>query len=136
MPSPNHQSHVRPKVLIDIQISVRRLHPLSRYAPALAGLGYVHAPHPDDAFAPFFHRPGSWPHSHHVHVVRAGGEEERRTLAFRDSLRAHPEVALAYAALKRELAPRFAAERFESRQAYAQAKSGFIERITRRALAS
>jgi GrpB-like predicted nucleotidyltransferase (UPF0157 family) len=45
------------KPVIDIQISVRRLHPIDLYAGRLAQLGYVHFPHPDDAFAPFFHRP-------------------------------------------------------------------------------
>ena len=71
------------KPVIDIQVSVARLQPLDRYAPALQRLGYVHLPHADDAFAPFFHRPAGWPHTHHVHVVEAGSAEERRTLAFR-----------------------------------------------------
>jgi len=64
-------------------------------------------PHPDDAFCPYFHRPSAWPHTHHVHVVAPGGTEERRTLAFRDYLRGHPEVAREYERLKRGLAPHF-----------------------------
>ena len=78
--------------------------------------------------------PGSWPHTHHIHVVRSGGDEERLTLAFRDHLRAHPDVAHEYPALKRDLAPHSSARRHETRQAYVEAKGGFIERITRRAL--
>src|SRR5262245_29993178 len=81
------------KPVIDIQISVAALHPIAAYEPALARLGYVHMPHADDAFAPFFHRPAAWPHTHHVHVVQAGSSEERRTLAFRDYLRTHPDAA-------------------------------------------
>jgi GrpB-like predicted nucleotidyltransferase (UPF0157 family) len=120
------------KPIIDIQVSVARLHPLDVYASALATLGYLHVPHPDDAFCPFFHRPAAWPHTHHVHLVEAGAEEERRTLGFRDYLRAHPEAAREYAALKAQLAREFAGDDFASREAYAAAKSAFIERILSR----
>jgi len=122
------------KPVIDIQVSARRLHPIERYAPALERLGYVHLVHPDDAFAPFFHRPASWPHTHHVHVVQAGGEEERRTLAFRDYLRDHAEIAREYEALKRRLAPGYIATTAGSQQAYADAKGELIRAVTERAL--
>ena len=81
------------KSIIDIQVSVRQLQPLEAFAEPLKSLGYVHVPHPDDSFCPFFHKPATWPHTHHVHVVESGGAEERRTLAFRDYLREHPEAA-------------------------------------------
>ena len=123
------------KPIIDLQISVERLHPIEAYAPWLVELGYVHVPHPDDAFCPFFHRPATWPHTHHVHVVQAGGDEERRTLAFRDYLREHAEAVREYADLKRRLALEHSAATFSTRQAYALAKSDFIARITERALA-
>jgi GrpB-like predicted nucleotidyltransferase (UPF0157 family) len=117
------------KPVIDIQIAVADLQPLERYAAPLARLGYVHLPHHDDAVCPFFHRPAQWPHTHHVHVVEAGGDEERRTLAFRDYLRAHADVAREYDALKRQLAQRFNGEDVASREAYAAAKSAFITRV-------
>lgn len=123
------------KPVIDIQVSVHRLQPIEEYASRLAGLGYVHLPHADDSFCPFFHRPAAWPHTHHLHVVLSGGTEERRTLAFRDYLRAHSEAAREYEAAKRELAPRYDAASFGSRQAYADAKSELIARMTGRALA-
>jgi GrpB-like predicted nucleotidyltransferase (UPF0157 family) len=123
------------KPVIDIQVSVAELHPLEPFASRLAALGYVHVPHADDAFSPFFHRPAVWPHTHHVHVVRAGGEEERRTLAFRDYLREHPRAAREYADLKRSLAPRFRATEFGDRQAYADAKGAWIERVVGLAIA-
>jgi GrpB-like predicted nucleotidyltransferase (UPF0157 family) len=122
------------KPIIDIQISVVRIQPIEAYAPRLAELGYTHVPHPDDAFCPFFHRPARWPHTHHVHVVQAGGDEERRTLAFRDYLRDHPDTARAYAELKRRLAPQYTAADFSSREAYANAKTEFITRVVARAL--
>jgi GrpB-like predicted nucleotidyltransferase (UPF0157 family) len=117
------------KPVIDIQISVARLQPIESYAPALARLAYVHVPHADDAVCPFFHRPAEWPHTYHVHVVEAGREEERRTLAFRDYLREHADAAREYEALKRRLAEEFSGEDFASREAYAAAKSAFINRI-------
>ena len=122
------------KPVIDIQISVQQLHPLTAYAATLEGLGYQHRPHPDDSFCPFFYRPGAWPHTHHIHVVEAGGEEERRTLAFRDYLREHESIAVEYEELKRRLAPQYAAAEFSSRQAYADAKGEFINRIVRDAI--
>ena len=92
------------KSVIDIQISVRQLQPIRCYAEPLATLGYVHVPHVDDTFCPFFYRPREWPHTHHVHVVESGGQEERCTLAFRDFLRQHSNIAIEYIALKRRLA--------------------------------
>jgi GrpB-like predicted nucleotidyltransferase (UPF0157 family) len=117
------------KPIIDIQMSVADLEPMDTYRRPLQSVGYAHVPHPDDCRCPFFHRPYAWPHTHHVHVVRAGSEEERRTLAFRDYLRAHAEVVREYEALKRHLAPQFSAGSFTSRQAYADAKTEFIERV-------
>jgi len=84
------------KPIIDIQVSVAALQPLAAHRERLETAGYVHVPHPDDSFCPFFHRPLEWPHSHHVHLVQAGGVEERRTLAFRDYLRDHNAAAGEY----------------------------------------
>ena len=123
------------KPVIDIQLSVRGLHPLEPHLLPLVALGYTHVPHPDDASYPFLHRPADWPHSHHIHLCEAGGREERRTLAFRDFLRDHPGEAAAYADEKARLAGGFGSGSFESRNAYAEAKSAFIEPIIQRALA-
>jgi GrpB-like predicted nucleotidyltransferase (UPF0157 family) len=123
------------KPIVDVQVSVERLQPIEAYAPRFGQLGYVHVPHPDDAFCPFFHRPATWPHTHHVHVVEAGGDEERRTLAFRDYLRDHSDTAREYAELKRRLAPQYTATELSSRQAYAEAKTAFITGVVTRALA-
>lgn len=124
------------KPVIDIQISVDALQPIAAYREPLVALGYTHVAHADDAFCPFLHRPASWPHTHHIHVVRLGGPEERRTLAFRDYLRAHDEVAREYETLKRRLASTFAADDAAARECYAQAKTEFIERVVASALAA
>jgi GrpB-like predicted nucleotidyltransferase (UPF0157 family) len=122
------------KPIIDIQISVAALQPLPAYGGSLEAIGYTHVPHSDDSFCPFFHRPGQWPHSHHVHVVERGGREERRTLAFRDYLREHLAAAREYEHLKRATAARLEAGDAESRERYAQAKTDFIERVVGLAL--
>lgn len=122
------------KSVIDMQISVRELHPMTPYLLPLERLGYTHVPHPDDRVYPLFHRPATWPHSHHIHVCELGGPEERRHLAFRDYLRDHSEIARSYEQVKRDLAGRFSAASFESRNAYADAKSAFIDPVVRRAL--
>ena len=122
------------KPIIDVQISVTSLQPLAPYAEALRSLGYVHVPHPDDAFAPFFHRPSEWPHTHHVHVVELGGREEQRTLAFRDYLRTHADSARRYEALKRRLAAQSVAADRRSREIYAQQKAEYIDLVVAMAL--
>ena len=117
------------KPIIDIQVSVATLQPMAAYCAPLRALGYTHVDHPDDAFCPFFHQPSQWPHRHHLHIVEAGGAEERRTLAFRDYLRDHAATVREYEDLKRDLAARCVATDRESREMYARAKSAFIERV-------
>lgn len=124
------------KPIIDIQVSVKQLLPIRHYAEPLATLGYVHVPHVDDAVCPFFHRPREWPHRYHVHVVESGGREERRTLAFRDFLREHSDIATEYVALKKRLAALTDAGDISSRESYACAKSEFIERVLETALSA
>ena len=122
------------KPIIDIQVSVEALQPIERYGEPLQAIGYFHLRHPDDSFCPFFHRPAQWPHTHHVHVVQAGGVEEQRTLLFRDYLRDHGEVAREYEQLKRRLLNQLESTSDKSREAYARAKTDFIEAIIARAL--
>jgi GrpB-like predicted nucleotidyltransferase (UPF0157 family) len=125
------------KPIIDIQVSVKQLLPIRHYAEPLATLGYVHVPHDvDDAVCPFFHRPREWPHTYHVHVVESGGQEERRTLAFRDFLREHSDIATEYVVLKKRLAALTDAADNSSREAYACGKSEFIQRVLQTALSA
>ena len=50
-------------------------------------------------------------------------------------LSAYAEALAVYASLKRDLAERFGGDSFESRNAYAAAKTHFVEDAVRRALA-
>jgi GrpB-like predicted nucleotidyltransferase (UPF0157 family) len=73
-----------------------------------------------------FFRKGD-PRSHHVHMFADGRPEIGRHLRFRDYLRAHPEEARAYEALKQELAARF----IDDTRAYSDGKDEFCARIDR-----
>ena len=64
-----------------------------------------------------------------MHVVERGGREERRTLAFRDYLRDHRDVAREYEDLKRTVAAQLVDADTESQERYAVAKTDFIERV-------
>jgi GrpB-like predicted nucleotidyltransferase (UPF0157 family) len=65
----------------------------------------------------------------HVHVWKAGSEDERRHLLFRDWLRQAPDDRAHYGSVKR----RFVGERFTDMNYYAKAKGPVIEEIMRRA---
>jgi GrpB-like predicted nucleotidyltransferase (UPF0157 family) len=65
-------------------------------------------------------------HLVHVHVLVSGHHEISRHLAFRDALRARPELVTAYAAVKRGLAAVST-----DKTAYQDGKSTFIEGVLR-----
>ncbi|HEY3375971.1 MAG TPA: GrpB family protein [Armatimonadota bacterium] len=67
--------------------------------------------------------------THHIHLAPAG-HQLWEGLAFRDYLIAHPEVAVQYAALKRELAVTYR----EDREGYTQAKTAFVQEMTAKGL--
>ena len=124
------------KPVIDIQVSVASLVPHGHYVETMATLGYRHVALGDfDLVYPFFHKPAQWPSTHHVHLCDAGGEQEWKHLAFRDYLRAHPQVAREYEAFKREFACAHDNETLKSGEAYSLAKSGFVANVLRVAMA-
>ncbi len=67
--------------------------------------------------------------THQLHTFAAGSPEIDRHLRFRDYLRAFPETAAAYGALKLELAERCGADM----RAYSEGKTNFVREIERRA---
>lgn len=69
------------------------------------------------------------PRTHHVHMLVEGSPDAVRHLAVRDILQADPHTAAAYATLKSELAGRFG----HDRERYAEAKSGFMQVLLKRA---
>ncbi len=116
------------KPIIDIQVSVASLVPRGWLVPYLTPLGYSHVDLGEfDLVYPYFRKPNSWPHTHHVHVCVAGSEQERRHLAFRDYLRMHSQAASEYADLKRQLARQHLGRDQAERERYSLAKSAFVE---------
>jgi len=64
---------------------------------------------------------------HHLYVCPADSEELRAQLAFRDGLRADPELAADYEAVKRRLAELYR----DDRTAYTEGKTEFVTRASR-----
>lgn len=118
------------KPIVDLQLSVDALEPRERYVAPLERLGYLFAPAPESPDHHFFGRPPERPRTHHLHVCAAGSAHELRHLAVRDFLRAHPDEAARYAALKREVAARHPQDRL----AYIAGKDAYVTALERRAV--
>jgi GrpB-like predicted nucleotidyltransferase (UPF0157 family) len=122
------------KPVIDIQVSVLDLGQVESLSQGLASIGYTRISLGEfDRVYPFFQKPAEWPASHHVHLCEAGGEQERKHLAFRDFLRSNPMVAGQYLALKRQLAVSHHGGTMESREQYSLAKSSFVASVLEQA---
>jgi GrpB-like predicted nucleotidyltransferase (UPF0157 family) len=76
----------------------------------------------------WFCKPSPARRSHHLHLVPTGSPRYRDELAFRDALRADPQLAAGYAELKQNLAARYP----EDREAYTEGKAPFIAGVLAR----
>lgn len=114
------------KPVIDIQISVAALEPITPYLGPLERLGYVWRAANDDLTRRFFREPPGQRRTH-IHVYPAGSLSEQMALLFRDYLRAHPAAAARYAALKYHLAEQYR----HDRPAYTEAKAPLIWELLR-----
>jgi len=114
------------KPIIDIDILLRSAADVPLAITRLTFLGYQHQGDLGvlgrEAFRP---PPGAIPH--HLYACPPDSRAYRSHIEFRDHLRNHPQDVGAYATLKRSLA-----ESVVDREAYTQAKTGFIEEILRR----
>jgi GrpB-like predicted nucleotidyltransferase (UPF0157 family) len=106
--------------------------PIHRYLEPLLALGYGHNLDPWNDDHEFFSRKSADRYEGvNLHVCESGSVWERRHLAFRDWLRAHPDDAEAYGRLKTELAQAHPRDIV----AYLDGKTAFIEGLTDRAVA-
>ncbi len=112
------------KPIIDILVGVDSLEASQACFGPLAKLGYLYAPYQANEMH-WFCKPHPSRRTHHLHLVPTDSSRFRDELAFRDRLRASPEAAEEYAALKRDLAERFG----DDREAYTDAKTAFISRV-------
>ena len=123
------------KPIIDLQLSVRSLAEAQctlRRAASGAGL-CLHAAIRGPVAGELFFRKGlSGPWTHHLHVLQGDHPRWQRRLLFRDYLRNHPEIALAYAKLKRDLAAAFD----DDISGYMNAKTAFVAATLAEALGS
>jgi putative glutamine amidotransferase len=116
------------KPVIDIQLSVTSMVPRDAYLDPLLDLGFRWAPDGFDDDHEFLKLDRGGREPVHLHITSRGSTWERRHLAFRDALRNDPDVAAAYAALKRELAARHPRDIVR----YVQGKSAFVREIESR----
>jgi GrpB-like predicted nucleotidyltransferase (UPF0157 family) len=112
------------KDIVDIQLSVSSFEPQAAYQEPLERLGYYHRPDPEPAHRFFGLVDGSGRRLFNLHVCESGSEWERRHQAFRDRLRADPDLCREYERLKRHLAPFYT-----DVNEYAAAKSEFIRAV-------
>lgn len=112
------------KPVIDLDVLLRSRGDLRDAIAALAALGYKHR---GDLGVPdreaFQSPPGDI--QHHLYVCPPDSKEYARHLAFRDSMRSHPEQGRDYALLKRKLVVEFAFDR----EGYNRAKTSFVEEV-------
>lgn len=87
-------------------------------------------PTPESPNYHFFAKPPGRPRTHHLHVCQTGSRHEFRHLAVRDFLRSHPNEAIRYAALKRQVVLRHP----EDRLAYIEGKDPYVATLERRAV--
>jgi GrpB-like predicted nucleotidyltransferase (UPF0157 family) len=112
------------KPVIDMMAPVRDLESARPALGALAALEYLYFPYKPDLMH-WLCKPSPAFRTHHLHLVPFRSSLWCARLAFRDALRAEPELAAEYAALKQRLAERY---RFD-REAYTDAKLPFVQRV-------
>ncbi len=115
------------KPTIDVLLVLPARRDLTAAIPTLEGLAYEYVP---ESFAAdpdhlFLHRIHGGKRSHHLHVVAASSPLTDRYLLFRDYLRAQPEAAARYEAVKRDLAVRYPTQR----DRYVDEKPAAVERL-------
>ena len=118
------------KPVIDIMAGVESLGVSRGAIPALSKVGYCYFPYRPDSMH-WFCKPSPSLRTHHLHLVPYQSRLWVERLAFRDYLRTHRVAMEEYAELKCQLAEQ---NRFD-REAYTDAKTPFVERIVKLALA-
>jgi GrpB-like predicted nucleotidyltransferase (UPF0157 family) len=115
------------KPVIDLDVVVRA-EDVPEAIRRLAAIGYVHKGDQGIPGREAF-QPPAGEAKHHLYVCVPECDGLRDHLLFRDWLRAHPGAVREYAQLKRRLADRHRGDR----EAYQQAKSAYVDAVTRRA---
>lgn len=121
------------KPTIDILIGIKDLEGAGGIIPLLQSAGYVYVPEfeLDMPERRYFYKGRKVEDDFHIHMVELESPFWKRHLAFRDHLRLHLDEVKAYEELKLALAKKFR----DDRNGYTDAKTEFITRIEKAALA-
>ncbi len=115
------------KPIIDILVAVPSLDEGMELRKPLESIGFEYRPADELPDRHYFPRTVDHLRLHHVSVSEPSSRHSRNSLIFRNALRANPELAAEYAALKRKLARDVGAVRF----AYLNGKTDFILSVLR-----
>jgi GrpB-like predicted nucleotidyltransferase (UPF0157 family) len=135
------------KPIIDMMPGLRSLDDAPPLIPLLVSIGYEYVPAfeqdtssgPGMPFRRYLRKDEHGGRAFHAHMVEASSNFWIDELLFRDYLRAHPEAAIEYARLKRDLAAAFNATlkpQSDINVGYTDRKGHFIEGIKERARAA
>jgi GrpB-like predicted nucleotidyltransferase (UPF0157 family) len=113
------------KPVVDVLVLVDAYDPEAPYRDPLAALGFAFH-HRDESHV--FFKGSVDGVAFHVHVVEIGADDAQAMIVFANHLRAHPDEARRYQALKRQLA-----EEHDDTNVYAEAKSAYVHDVVRRA---
>ena len=114
---------LRAKPIIDLQLGVADIDHGLLFIQPMARLGYDYAGSQGIADHHIFGRGAA--RTHLVHVVVFESDQWRRTLRFRDRLRAEPQLRAEYQALKVALT-----DQSPDRAAYTAGKTAFVQRAS------
>lgn len=120
------------KPVLDVMVAVERVTAVHEHTRRLEAAGYERRPIGDLPGRLYFRRFEHGIRRVHLSLTELDCDYWREHLAFRDALRADPELAGRYVALKRELASRYPHDRI----AYTEAKTDFIREVLQRVLAA
>jgi GrpB-like predicted nucleotidyltransferase (UPF0157 family) len=119
------------KPVIDMLGVVTDLAAVDDRNPQLQFMGYVPRGKLGIPGRRYFHRNNAAGlRTHQIHIFQDGSPHIVRHLAFRDFLRVHPDIALAYSDLKRQLASAYS----NDIEAYMDGKDSFIKGVEAKAL--
>jgi GrpB-like predicted nucleotidyltransferase (UPF0157 family) len=115
------------KPVLDMMVGIRDLREASDAMGPLREVGYVFAPHRPHEALWFFKAapPAEDVHTHHLHLTAVDSRLWLERLAFRNALRADPELRDEYEALK----IRLAAAHSQDGVTYTENKRAFVARV-------
>ncbi len=120
---------LKAKPIIDIMPIVKDINGVDRYDNKMKAIGYE-CKGENGIYGRRYFQKGGDQRTHHVHVFQENNPQIDRHLAFRDFLRAFPDVAEKYGALKEELSKQFPYDI----DSYIRGKNDLVQEIEKQAL--